>query len=88
MCEVLKKRGFTTAAETHWAWVNGAEDTFKAMLTEAKVDLGTAPNALQSIPAGKLRRLRSECKALCKVPDGHHPSGLRRACSVYSAVYL
>ena len=30
---------------------------------------GTAPNALQSIPAGKLRRLRSECKALCKAPD-------------------
>ena len=69
VCEVLKKRGFTTAAETHWAWANGAEDTFKAILTEAKVDLGTAPNALQSIPAGKLRRLRSECKALCEVPD-------------------
>ena len=69
MCEVLKKRDFTTAAETHWAWANGAEDTFKAILTEAKVDLGTARYALQSIPAGKLRRLRSKCKALREVPD-------------------
>ena len=61
--EALKSRKFVTAADFYWALQEKAEDTFQAVLSEAQVDAG--PSVLQSIQAGRLRRLLHECKKLC-----------------------
>ena len=63
----LKERGYTTAAGLYWALEAGAETTFQHVLEAASVEVGQAASIMQTLEAGKLRRLLCDCKRLCTV---------------------
>ena len=49
-----------TAADFHYSLEAGAEETLQSILEPAGVAQGSVPNLLQTLVAGKLRRLPSE----------------------------
>ena len=61
----LKEMGYTTAAAFYWALEAGAESTFQRVLEAASVEVGQAASIMQTLEAGKLRRLLCDCKSLC-----------------------
>ena len=71
--EVIKRidaKGWRTASDFYWSLAAGAEEAFKIILEAAKVDKGGLPTVLQTIDAGKLRRLLDECKKVCVSDKG------------------
>ena len=71
--EVIKRidaKGWKTASDFYWSLAAGAEEAFKIILEAAKVDKGGLPTVLQTIDAGKLRRLLDECKKVCVSDKG------------------
>lgn len=66
--KVLVSRGLKTPARFYWPLKEGAEETFRAIVEEAQVDVSAAASSLQCAEAGLLRRLLHECRGIRDAP--------------------